>query len=186
MTLGSYILPSVRGWTCRDCDHTGVSAPSKGGKSHFARAIAQAFMSAGKRVLVCDPLGYQWPATWVTTDMSEFITTAKREKDCLLLIDESGLAIDRDKSLRWLFVTSRHNHHVTYALMQDYTQLIPEMRKQLTQLFLFACHPDEAEVWSRQFHRCADDITQHAPRLERYECLLIRQYAAPKRLKLPA
>lgn len=165
--------------TCDQLDHTAVSAPSKGGKSFFGREVCRAFMRAGKKVLVCDPLGYSWPASWVTRDVHRFIARAKQETDCLLLVDEAGLSVDRQKSVRWLLTTSRHNKHVTYALMQDYTQLQPEMRKQFTQLCLFACHPDEADAWARQFHRSADVITKLGPNLDRYAFLKVRNFSAP-------
>jgi hypothetical protein len=127
-------------------DHTGISCPSKGGKSHLLRHLARQFRRAGNDVLFCDPLGYAWPATWVTTDLHALMAEAKRRRNCALFIDEAGMtALDHDKDLKWLYTTSRHQGHVCYVAMQDYTQVAKGIRKQFTQLFLFCCHPDEAD-----------------------------------------
>lgn len=163
-------------------DHTGVSCPSKGGKSVFLRALCEKFRRAGNDVLVCDPLGYKWPATWVTTDAYAFLDRAKKSKNCALLMDETGMTpLEREfDTFKWLLTTSRHNHHVFYAAMQDYTQMPLRMRKQLTQLYLFKSHPKEAEEWAFQFHANRDFILRTAPYLARYHFIRVRSFEAPQ------
>lgn len=153
-----------------------IVGPSECGKTFLAKSLARVHMRAGRPVLVCDPLGSKWPAKWVTTDGGALMARAKASLDSTLFIDESGLAFDRDRHFRWLAVTSRHHGHVVYMLMQDYTQLLPEMRKQCTQLYLFACHPDEAEIWARQFPKAAQAITTLAPNLNQYEFLHVTKF----------
>lgn len=169
-------------------DHTAVSCPSKGGKSFFLRAICEQFMRAGNDVLVCDPLGYKWPATWVTRDEYAFLDRAKNSRCCALLMDELGMtALERDfDNFKWLLTTSRHNHHVFIGAMQDFTQMPLRMRKQLTQLYLFKCHPKEAAEWAFQFHQARDFIL-NAPNLQQYEFMRLRSFSAPQGpLRLPA
>lgn len=163
-------------------DHTAVSCPSKGGKSVFLREACKKFMRAGNDVLVCDPLGYRWPASWVTKDEYDFLERAQNSRCCALVMDECGMtALERDfDTFKWLLTTSRHNHHVFYVAMQDHTQLPLRMKKQLTQLFLFQCHPDEAEVWARQFHRDREFIRTLGPYLPRYEFMRIRSFETPQ------
>jgi hypothetical protein len=164
----------------RDLDHTGISCPSKGGKSYLARHLVKKFRRAGTDVLFCDPLGYRWPANYVTTDLDELMEKAKACRNCALFIDELGMTrmsreVDRYK---WFYTTSRHNGHVCYTMMQDYTQAPPACRKQFTQLYLFNCHPDEAEEWAHQFHRDRDFILKTAPVLPRYHFIRLRSFEA--------
>jgi len=160
-----------------------VVGPSECGKTHLSKHLAREHMRAGRPVLVCDPLGSKWPAKWVTTDAGALMARAKASINSTLFIDESGLSFDRDRQFRWIAVTSRHHGHVVYMLMQDYTQLLPEMRKQCTQLYLFACHPDEAEVWAHQFPKSAEAIMKYAPHLNQYEFLHVEMF--PKRPIVP-
>lgn len=170
-------------------DHTAVSCPSKGGKSHFLRTVCAQFMRAGNRVLVCDPLGYSWPATWVTKDEYEFLERAKLDKNCALVMDEMGMTkVERDfDSFKWLLTTSRHRGHVFFGAMQDFTQMPLRMRKQLTQLYLFKCHPKEAEEWAFQFHGDRAFVLKHGPYLPQYAFIRLRSFAPPEGpMQLPA
>lgn len=169
------------GGTLEHIDHTAVSCPSKGGKSAFLRETCKKFRRAGNDVLMCDPLGYSWPATRVTKNEYEFLDLAKRSRNCALLMDECGMtALERDfDTFKWLLTTSRHNGHVFYAAMQDYTQVPLRMRKQFTQLFLFRSHPKEADEWATQFHANRTFITTNAPYLERYHFIRVRSFEAP-------
>lgn len=162
-------------------DHTAISCPTKGGKSAYLRATSAHFMRAGRKVLVCDPLGYRWPATWVTTDIYALMERAKKETDALLLIDECGLTdLSTDKSLKWLYTASRHLGHVCYCAMQDYTMVAKGIRKQFAQLILFRCHPDEAEEWAHQFHADRDFVMRHAPHLPQYHFIRLRCFRPPE------
>jgi hypothetical protein len=169
-------------------DHTGISCPSKGGTSHFLRTVGAQFMRAGNKVAVCDPLGYRWPASFVTTDIYRLLAWAKSNRDALLLIDEPGLTpLDKDKDLKWLYTTSRHQGHVCYCAMQDFTQVNKGARKQFTQLYLFRCHPAEAEEWAYQFHADRDFIMRFAPHLPQYAFIRLRSFAPPEGpFQLPA
>ena len=64
--------------------------------------------------------------------------------------------------------------------MQDYTQASLPVRKNFTQLYLFCCHPKEADVWAEQFHRDRDFIVKHAPYLKRYEFIRLRSFEPPQ------
>lgn len=136
-------------------------------------------MRAGNPVLVCDPLGYSWPASFVTRDEYHFLDRAKNSRNCALLMDEMGMtAVERDfDTFKWLLTTSRHNGHVFIGAMQDYTQMPLRMRKQLTQLFLFKCHPKEAAEWAFQFHQDSEFILNTAPHLARYHMIRLRSFA---------
>lgn len=170
------------GPSLKDVDHTFISCPSKGGKSVFLRTLCAKFMRNGNDVLVCDPLGYSWPATWVTKDAAEFLARAKASRNCALLMDETGMTpLEREfDTYKWLLTTSRHNGHVFIGAGQDYTQLPLRMRKQLTQLYLFQSHPKEAEEWALQFHRDREFILRWAPHLPRYAFIRLRCFEPPQ------
>lgn len=163
-------------------DHTMISCPSKGGKSVFLRSLCSRFLRAGNQVLVCDPLGYSWPATWVTRDAYDFLDRAKKARNCALLMDEMGMTpLEREfDTFKWLLTTSRHNGHVFMGAGQDYTQMPLRMRKQLTQLYLFCCHPKEAEEWAFQFHRDREFVLRNAPHLPQYAFIRLRSFAPPE------
>lgn len=147
----------------------------------FLRTVCEKFMRAGNDVLVCDPLGYSWPATWVTKNEYEFLDRAKRSKNCALIMDEMGetnVASDMD-TFKWLINASRHEGHVFYGAMQDFTQMPLRMRKGVQQLFLFCCHPAESEEWEKKFHRDRDFIREHAAFLPQYHFIRLRCFAPP-------
>lgn len=163
--------------------HVGIFGPTMCGKTTLGQHLAKSYEAAGIRCLVCDPMGNRWPASWQTGDMAAFLAKAKASQRCALLIDEAGLTIDRDRTLQWLFVTARQWGHRTHVFGHDGSQLLPVMRQQISELFLFACHPDVAEMWGRQFPKSANEL-RSAPELGRFEFLCVRQFQPARRCKL--
>lgn len=165
--------------------HTGIFGPCGSGKTTLARELARAYSSAGFACLICDPIGAEWPrGSWSTTDPATLLAKARRSRNCRLFIEEASLSISRDRDLSWLFTTARHFGHRTHVIGQDGASLLPAMRQQLSEVFLFRCHPDLAAIWSRQF---ADpEILKIAPTLEKFQFLRARAFEKPVILTLDA
>jgi hypothetical protein len=165
----------------KDLDHTVITCPTKGGKSFLARQLVAKFRRAGNDVLMCDPLGYSWPASWVTTDLDELMAKAKATRNCALFIDEAGeteLANDPNR-YKWFYTASRHQGHVCYTMAQDYTQIPLRVRKNAAQLYLFRCDPKEAEEWAKKFHIDREFILKTAPFLPKYEFIRVSSWGQP-------
>ncbi len=161
--------------------HVGFIGPSGCGKTTLAQHVCASHRRAGWGTLACDPLGAKWDAHRQTDNAEKFLGWAQASRNCKLFIDEAGLTIDRDRAFQWLFVTARHHGHQTHVMMHDASQLLPVMRKQLSKIFLFRCHRDDAETWARQF--CHPEIAE-AVTLGRHEFLVIEAFAPVRRCKL--
>jgi hypothetical protein len=163
--------------------HSGSFGPTACGKTTLAQALAAEYRRQGRAVLVCDPLGIPWPqSTWQTVSAPELLAKAKASRNCVIFIEEASISISRDRDLSWLFTTSRHAGHKVHVIGQDGASLLPAMRQQLSEIFLFRCHPDLASIWARQFAQ--EEIANLAPTLNRYEFLHVRAYELPKKCRL--
>lgn len=161
--------------------HDAFVGPTGCGKSALAKEKARAGLAAGFRVLVCDPLNDEWPCTWQTTSLEEFVAVAKQSRRCLLFVDEAGQSINRDKGAEWLFATARHWGHKTHVLSQGGTQMTPLMRGQISTLCLFGCTPGVAGLWAEEFNepRLLAAADQTFPR---FQFLFKRRFEPLRRL----
>lgn len=110
---------------------------------------------------------------------------AKASRNCAVFIEEASLSIDRKRNLSWLFVAAGNpaaGGHLTHVIGQDGSSLLPAMRQQLATVYLFRCHPDLAETWSRQFAQT--EIKELAPTLEQYEFLRIKAFSPVQKCRL--
>lgn len=163
--------------------HVGIFGPTGCGKSTLGQQIAASYVRRGRANLICDPLGIKWPAAaWQTTSAEALLAKAQASLRCMLWIEESSVTIRRDRDLSWLFTTARHCGHVTHVIGQDGSSLTPGMRQQISTVYLFRCHPDLADTWSRQF--CDPQILEIAPTLDRYDFLVVRPFEPVRRCRL--
>lgn len=135
--------------------HTGIFGQSESGKSFLGQARAQALKARGIPVLVCDEFkDPAWHADVFTKDIEELVRIAKRSKSCAIFIDEAGqnIGLHPSKEIEWLTTGARHWGHITHLMGQRGTMVNRTMRDQLSELFLFNVHPDDAKEWAVIFN----------------------------------
>lgn len=160
-----------------------IVGPTMCGKTTLAMGFASQWLANGRKVLVCDPLQSDWPATWQTTDRAALVALAKRSLGCALICDEAGQTIARDPEAEWLVTTARHWGHKTTILSHGGTQMTPTMRGQFSTVFLFGSTPRVAELWAEEFN---EPGLLHAVTLPRFEYLVKTRYQPLRRQILTA
>ncbi|WP_043582138.1 ATP-binding protein [Geminisphaera colitermitum] len=144
-----------------------IAGPSECGKSTLAHSLAGAItVLQGRRHIVFDPQieTNAWPrGSFVTNDKDRFCLSVERSRNCCVWIEDASATIDRDRSLSWLFTRIRHNGHLLYVLCHSATDLLPGMRQNLTEVFLFRQPAKGAELWAETFMENGLLAAQHLP-----------------------
>ena len=161
--------------------HAGIFGPTLCGKTVLARALCADFERRGVHCLVLDPYDADWPASWQTRKMPEFIAKAKASRSCALFVDESGQLDMRDSDHEWILTGSRHWGHIAHVIGQSGVQLTPLGRSSITRLFLFRSTEETAEYWREAF---VDDRIREATTLERFEFVHACMFGDVRRRKL--
>lgn len=154
--------------------HTLILGATESGKTTLAKAICKKLMKNGKKVLVLDPLGANWPTNQVFTDSELFLEYFWKEKDRFVFIDESGEMVGRvNEEMAKVGTRGRHNGHSVFFLTQSRTQLNPILRRQCSQLFCFAIGADEAKGLAEEWI-CPQ--LEEAPFLQQGNCFWVRRF----------
>lgn len=161
--------------------HAGIFGPTLCGKTTLARHLCADFERRGIRCLVLDPYNAEWPATYQTRQIGEFLAKAKASRSCALFVDESGQLDLRDAEHEWLLTGSRHFGHVCHVIGQTGVQLTPLGRSSITRLFLFRSTEETADYWREVF---VDDRIRDATKLERFEFIRAEMFGDVKRCRL--
>ncbi len=137
------------------------------GKSTLNRQLIAQAWNQQPRVasLVLDPNlegGWGEGAQFVTDNADEYLDIARRSESCLLLVEEAGETLQRDRSYGWIVTRSRHFGHVAVLSTHFATDILPVMRNQCTEAFVFRQNFDAGKVLARQY---ADDLFLRAPQL---------------------
>lgn len=157
--------------------------PKLSGKSTLAMTLSREYWRKHKmRSLVLDPNLDPWgPQAWVTDDEEKFWDVVWRTQQALVIVDEAGETINRDKGLINVFTRLRHKHHKLIVIGHSGVNLLPIMRQQLDTLYLFRQAKPAAAMW-------AEDMTQEGFRgavaLEQFEFLYGEKFKAPVKTKL--
>ncbi len=136
------------------------------GKSTLLRRLIAQAWAQGVASLVIDPnLEGDWGpgAKFITDDPAEYLDIAKRSTSCLLIVDEAGEMLKRDPEYRWVVTRSRHFGHVAVLSSHFATDILPVMRNQCVEAFVFRQSIDAAKVLARQY---ADRLFERAPGLD--------------------
>ncbi len=124
-----------------------------GGKTFLAMRRAEAYLAAGHHVLVLEAICNEWPCTWQTRSLPDFLTAAKAARRCALFIDDVSETVGRDAEGDWLFKMARHWGHRTHALAHGFNDLTPSQRNQCSAVYLFANTAlQECEALARNFN----------------------------------
>jgi hypothetical protein len=122
------------------------------GKSTLLRTMIRNAQAQGRDALILDPNLDDWGVSPdnVTVDADEFMWRAKRSRNALLIVDEAGEMLNRDRSYRWIITRSRHNGHLAVLSSHMATDIIPVMRRMPQELFIFQQDIDSAAEIARE------------------------------------
>jgi len=163
----------------------GIFGPKLSGKTTLAKALSREyFLKVKLRSLVLDPNQDNWGTqSIVFTNEDEFWKVVWQSKYCLVIVDEAAATIRREKDLITVFTRLRHLHHKLIVIGHSGTDLLPVMRQQLDELYLFRQPESAAKIW-------AETMTQkgllESGNLQQFEFLHTRLYGQPRKLKLAA
>lgn len=128
--------------------------------------------------LVLDPSGQRWEnAAFVTTDTDQFIDIAFQNERCLLVVDESGEALDKTNPAHMSLATrSRHRGHTAFFIAQRATQIPPLVRQQCVQAYIFKQSRREIQIL---IDCLACDGIAEVAKLKKGQCLKANPYDIP-------
>lgn len=152
----------------------------------MARRLLEAAHNLGRGILVLDPLlDPKWKETgadYVTSDPVEFITIAKKNKNCTLIIDEAGNYCGQyDKETWWLATQARHWGHQSIFIGQRANMIAKNIRDNCSVLFCFRISPSDAKLISDDF--CFPELLE-APSLEQGQCFHAKRYGIPQKISV--
>ncbi|MDX1939675.1 MAG: ATP-binding protein [Saprospiraceae bacterium] len=153
------------------------------GKTTLARKMAAQAASNNRNVLVLDPLkDSRWldaGASFLTDNPDEFISLAKQNTNCTLIIDEAGEFCGRyDKESFWLATRSRHRGHQSIFCSQRPNLISPNIRSNCSKIFCFCVNYKDAKSFAEDF--CCDEL-ENASNLKQGECIYYSRYGEAKR-----
>jgi hypothetical protein len=163
----------------------GIFGPKLSGKTTLAKALSREFFLKQRlRSLVLDPNAEDWgKQSLVFTDEEKFWAVVWQSENCLVIVDEAAATIRRDKDLIPVFTRLRHLHHKLIVIGHSGMDLLPVMRQQFDELYLFRQPESAAKVW-------AETMTQkgllEAGNLRQFEFLQTKLYGNPRKLRLQA
>jgi len=163
----------------------GIFGPKLSGKTTLAKALSREyFLKCKLRTLVLDPNNDDWgKQSLVFTDEEKFWPVVWQSQNCLVIVDEAAATIRRDKDLIPVFTRLRHLHHKLIVIGHSGMDLLPVMRQQFDELFLFRQPESAAKVW-------AETMTQkgllQSGELKQFEFLHTKLYGTPRKLRLQA
>lgn len=162
----------------------GIYGPKKSGKTELAKHLGRDYWTKeNRRSLVLDPNGTDsWGNEfWVTANNEEFWGVAWSTTNCLLIVDDAGKTIDRDKDVNDAFTRINHNGHKLLIVGHSGTNLNPLQRQQMDTVYLFRNTVESGEQWRDVF---CDDKIRCISKLQRYEFLYVRQFEKTERMRL--
>ena len=118
--------------------HSLIVGTSGSGKSTLAKHFAAEAMDAGDGVIVFDPLRYKWRCDYQTHDQDAFLNTFHASRDCLVVIDESGVKIGQhNEPMIETALLGRHYNHSIIFITQRAAMLSPSVRTNCQRVFVF-------------------------------------------------
>lgn len=162
----------------------GVFGPSESGKSTLAKKIAFHLNNTEKRkTLVLDPISRSFWGNHATvyTNETEFWQEIFKQRDCLVVVDDASVTINRDAELNGVFTTMRHQGHKLLVIGHSAENLLPQMRQQLQRVFLFMQGQKSKEDWERIFPTKKLDALLT---LKQYEFITVDTWGDVQKFKL--
>jgi GTPase SAR1 family protein len=149
----------------------GVMGPSMCGKSTLVQTLSHEYFLREKRQTIAlvpmDKSIAAWGAhSRVFRDREQFLDFVQETINCLIVVEDASVTINKDRDVNFLFTTIRHQGHKLIVVGHHATNLTPQMRDGIERLFLFAQNKDSLELWQNIFPQI--DFSQ-ALTLQRYE-----------------
>ena len=134
--------------------HIIVAGLTESGKTTWALQFVKSLRSQfNPKVLVLDPNLDEWDCDFLTNDSEEFLTVAKQEKSCYLVVDESGESLDKwDERFNWLGTRSRHWGHKLIVITQRASLISATIRGMCSNLIVFEQNWRDAKIWAEEFN----------------------------------
>lgn len=162
--------------------HSLILGTTGSGKTEFAKDLASDNYRRGNIVLVCDPFRDKWAAHLNTPDVEYFMRAARKNRNALCIVDESGSIVGQhNDETFWLATELRHYGSSCIFIAQRHSQISPVVRGQCHNLFLFRVDPDSAKILSKEF---VSQEASAAPSLEQYHCYWIQRFGTARELNL--
>jgi hypothetical protein len=162
----------------------GIFGPSESGKTTLAKKIS-AFMfgSERRKTMVLDPVqkGNWGPHAKMYVNEQQFWQDIYHAKNCLVVVDDASVTINRDNELNGVFTTLRHCGHKLVVIGHHPQNLLPQMREQLQRVFIFSQTPKSLELWQLNFPQA--DLSQ-AESLQQYEFITVANHEPVEKFKL--
>lgn len=146
------------GRTDSEIHHVGVFGRRLSGKTTLVISLLGAsHRREGRASVVLDPkhTQHRWGAhCYVTPDRERWLSKWQHPqcRNCNIVWEESATTLKRDADLVDVFTAKAGEHgHRLIVTGHSGASLLPVMRWQLTEVFLFRCTQSEAEMWTEQF-----------------------------------
>jgi hypothetical protein len=130
-------------------ERIGIFGETECGKTFVAMRISAAFWkNRGTPSLVLDPWLDQWGQhAWVTSSQDQFVAAVAKREHCLVIVDDTSATIQRSKEFIPFFTAIRHHEHSLCVCGHDGSDLLPIMRRQINDLYLFTQTEKSVELW---------------------------------------
>jgi hypothetical protein len=163
-----------------------VAGASECGKTTLVINLSKAFWKTFKMpTLALDPWKSEnaWGSqAWVTDDEGKFWDAVWKKTGCFVVVDEASSTIARDRELIPAFTKIRHQGHTLAVVCHDATDLLPTMRRNLNEVFLFFQSRNSIPLWQQDLP--AMKGLEAATDLQKYEFIHCKNFSEAKRLKL--
>ena len=138
-----------------DMKNGGIFGMIQSGKTTLAGKISRYFALQHRRPsIVLDPVyKFDWgkqSTVFSLAEESAFWATAWKVSGCLVIVDESSTTIARDKDLIPVFTRLHHLNHKILVICHNKADLLPTMRQQFTNIFLFRQSEESAKLWASE------------------------------------
>lgn len=162
----------------------GIFGASESGKTTLAKKIsAHFFLNEKRKSMVLDPVekGNWGDHAKVFHDEAIFWKDIFKAKNCLVIVDDGSVTINRDNELNGVFTTLRHCGHKLLVIGHHPQNLLPQMREQIQRVFLFSQTDKSLELWSLNYPQA--DLSP-SKTLQQYEFLTVANYSPVEKYKL--
>jgi hypothetical protein len=164
----------------------GIFGASESGKSTLAKKISAAMWANEKRpTIVLDPVS---KSNWgnhakVFTNEESFwkYIFLPKVRNCLVIVDDASVTINRDSELNGVFTVLRHQQHKLLVIGHSANNLLPQMRDQIQRIFLFLQNRQSVEKWANVFPQAE---LEQATNLQQYEFITYANYCPLQKFKL--
>ncbi len=162
----------------------GIFGASESGKTTLAKKFsAFMFLAEKRKTMVLDPIekGVWGKHAVVYHNETKFWADIWKARNCLIVVDDGSVTINRDGDLNGVFTALRHNGHKLLIIGHDAQNLLPQMRQQIQRLFLFPQTAKSLEQWQVNFPQA--DLSPSLS-LQQYEFITVANWSPVQKFKL--